>query len=205
MVMSGHVPDLPGTEVVFRRDRAERRPLLGSAAIAVVFGGLAAASGAALGPPMFVIAGLLGLSAAGFAAAFAYQGTFRTMLRSDGIHVRGYVSRVIPWSDVAGFQVHGHGEARPVQPDVGADHDVRPSGPQLGFRGPVVDHVGEAQSRRASGRVTVAVVRVNGRHVVLPAPVVSGEQGDYLFTDKVRQLDQWRRHYAGVSRSPAIG
>ena len=203
--MSGHVPDLPGTEVVFRRDRAERRPLLRRAVIAVVFGGLAAAAGAALGPPMFVIAGLLGLCAAGFAAAFAWEGTFRTVLRSDGIHIRRYVTRVIPWSDVAGFRVHGHGDDGGVQPDPGADPDARLSGPQLGFRGPVWSHAPDERRRRASGRVTVAVVRANGRPVVLPAPVVSGDQGDYLFTEKVRQLDQWRQHYGGVSRSRAIG
>jgi hypothetical protein len=205
MVMSGHVPDLPGTEVVFRRDRAERQPLLRRAVIAVVFGGLAAAAGAALGPPMFVIAGVLGLCAAGFAAAFAWEGTFRTVLRPDGIHVRRYVSRVIPWSDVTGFRVHGHGGAQPVQPDLGADPDVRPSGPQLGFRGPVFEHPVNQHNRRPSGRVTVAVVRAHGRHVVLPAPVVSGEQGDSLFTDKVRELEQWRQHYGGAARSQAIG
>jgi hypothetical protein len=205
MVMSGDVPDVPGAEVVFRRDRAERQPLLRRASIAVVFGGLAAAAGAALGPPMFVIAGLLGLCAAGFAAGFAWEGTFRTALRSDGIHVRRYASHVIPWSDVAGFRVHGHGETRSVQPDPGADHDAAPQAPELGFRGPVWSHAPDERRRRASGHVTVAVVRVNGRPVVLPAPVVSGEQGDYLFTDKVRQLDQWRQHYGGASRSPAIG
>jgi hypothetical protein len=205
MVMSGHVPDLPDTEVVFRRDRAERQPLLRRAVIAAVFGGLAAAAGAALGPPMFVIAGLLGLCAAGFAAAFAYEGTFRTVLRPDGIHIRRYVSRVISWSEVAGFRVHGHGEARQVQPDPGADQDARLSGPQQGFRGPVFGHSPDEHNRPPSGRVTVAVVRANGRHVVLPAPVVSGEQGDYLFTDKIRQLEQWRQHYGGAPRSPAIG
>jgi hypothetical protein len=34
---------------------------------------------------------------------------------------------------------------------------------------------------------------------------VSGEQGDSLFTDKVRELEQWRQHYGGAARSQAIG
>jgi hypothetical protein len=127
------------------------------------------------------------------------------VLRPDGIHVRRYVSRVIPWSEVAGFRVHGHGEAQPVQADPGGDQDALPLRPQLGFRGPVFGHAPDEHSRPPSGRVTVAVVRAHGRPVVLPAPVVNGEQGDPLFTDKVRQLDQWRRQYGGPSHSPAIG
>jgi hypothetical protein len=77
--------------------------------------------------------------------------------------------------------------------------------PVLGFRGPTWDRAASERGRQPSGGVRVAVVRANGHQAVLPAPVVSGDQRDYLFTDKIRQFGQWRQRYWGASRLAPLG
>lgn len=70
--MTTAVPDMPGSELVFRRDRQVRLPLLRRGVTGVVFAGVAAAAAATkLGPPMLVIAGVIGLAALGLIALYA--------------------------------------------------------------------------------------------------------------------------------------
>jgi hypothetical protein len=186
MVMTAPVPDMPGNEVVFRRARSVRRRLLRRSVTALVFAVLAGAVGTALGSPFFVIAGLLGLAGVGWAAAYAVEGSFRTVLRPDGISARGYVWRTIPWSEVAGFQIHG-----------------LVAGAGLRQR-PVWSGAPDRRTHPPTARVSIAVIRTHGRPVRLPAPVVAGEEGDYHFTDDLRQLEQWRQHYGGLANPAAL-
>jgi hypothetical protein len=204
MAMVAPVPDLPGQELVFGRDRKARMPLLRRGVTTLVFAGLAAAAAAWFGPPMLVIAGLLGLGAVGCAAAYVWEGTFRTVLRPDGIHIRRYARRFIPWSDVACFRVRRHGQLDSAPGDPRTEHTDQPRALQMGQRNmPEWDRPPDENRRRPSGHVTVEVVRANGRRLLLPAPVVSGPEGDYQFNDKVRQLEQWRQHYAGALSASA--
>lgn len=187
--MTAPAPASSGREVAFRLDRGYRKPLVQRGALALVFGGLAAAAGTVLGPPMFIAAGLCGLAAAGYAVAYAWQGRFRTVLTPEGIRIRGYFNHFVPWSAVAGFTVHSHGAAQPeggsgespVQPIEVARSSMRAGTSR--------------NSRTPSLLITVQVVRTNGHRRTLRAPVVSGWQSDPEFDDKVRLMEQWRRQY----------
>jgi len=200
---------MPGTEVVFRRARSALRPVLRRSMTALIFAILAGAVGTALGAPFFVIAGLLGLAAVGFAAAYVVQSSFRTVLRPDGISARGYIRRTIPWSEIAGFQVRGPDAQQPVTGDsVGSAADFAGSrrliaGPGP-WQAPVWSGAPDRRTRRSRARASIAVLRMHGRPVRLPAPVVAGEDGDDHFADDLRQLEQWRQHYGALGNPAAL-
>ena len=206
--MTTPVPDMPGSQLVFRRDRQVRLPLLRRGVTGVVFAGVAAAAAATkLGPPMLVVAGVIGLAALGLITLYAWQATFRTILTPRGIELHGYVRHFIPWAEVAGFRVrHAQAEAR----DDGAGPSERlQAGPSYKIqvfhasaRGPEPVLPGGAHETR-SPTVTVQVVRTSGRRLVLPAPIVSGPVGDSQFGDEVTQLEQWRRRYGPQAVAPA--
>jgi hypothetical protein len=109
--MTAPTPDMSGREVVFTLDRGFRKPLVQRGVFALVLAGLAAAAGTALGTPMFIVAALCGLAAAGYAVTYAWQGRFRTVLTPEGVRARGYVNHFVPWPAVAGFAVRRHGAA----------------------------------------------------------------------------------------------
>jgi hypothetical protein len=109
--MTAATPGSSGREVVFTLDGGFRRPLVQRGTLALVLAGLAAVVGTVLGTPMFILAVLCGLAAAGYAVAYAWQGRFRTVLTPEGVSVRGYVNHFVPWSAVAGFAVRRHGAA----------------------------------------------------------------------------------------------
>jgi hypothetical protein len=209
MLVSTSVPDMPGNEVVFRRARSALKPLLRRSMTALIFAILAGAVGTGLGSPFFVIAGLLGLAGVGWAAAYLIQSSFRTVVRPEGISARGYVRRTIPWSEVAGFQIHGLDTRQLVAGNsVASAADVagprRPvAGAGLGRR-PVWSGAPERRTRQPTARASIAVLRRHGRPVRLPAPVVAGEEGDYHFTDDFRQLEKWRQHYGGLTNPPTL-
>jgi hypothetical protein len=200
------VPGLPGSELVFKRPPSGRTYLLKRAVTAMIFACLAVLVGESLQPHVLVFAGyVLGLVAVGNAAAYALEGLFRTVVTSEGIEVRGYVHRVIPWSEVRAFRVRGLNQAGILPPDRGSANESQPrrlvAGPGL-RRTPQWDRPADRGSRTRPSRVTVEVVRTNGRRVVLPAPIVAGPHGDSEFADKVRQLEQWRQHSAGWQSAP---
>jgi hypothetical protein len=200
MVMMTPVPDMPGSELVFRRDRQVRLPLLRRGVAGVVFAGLAAAGAATkLGTPMLVVAGVIGLCALGLVASYAVQGTFRTVLTPHGIELRGYMRHFIPWAEVAGFRVrHGRADVRDDRAD--PSERIQVFHPAMRWPGPAVP---EGTRDIRSSTVTVQVVRTSGRRLVLPAPVVSGPVGDSQFSDLVRQLEQWRQRYGPPAVAPA--
>jgi len=200
---------MPGNEVVFRRPRSARRRLLQRSATALVVAILAAAVGSKLGALFFVVAGLSGLAGVGWAAAYAVQSSFRTVLRPDGISARGYIRRTIPWSQIAGFQVRGL-DAQQLVPGEPADSAAGVAEPRrlvagYGIRqAPVWSGAPDRRTRPPMSRASIAVLRTHGRPVRLPAPVVAGEEGDDHFTDDLRHLEQWRQHYGGLANPAAL-
>jgi hypothetical protein len=188
--VSSQAPGLSGHEVVFRPDRGFRRSLVRRGVLALVFAGLAAAAGTTLGTPMFTLAGLCGVVAAGCAAGYVWRGRFRTVLTPEGIRVRGYFNHFVPWSDVAGFAVRSRGSAPPGTengPEGATEHiEVYRS-----WRG-----MSAGTGRTPSLLITVQVVRTKGHKLRLRAPVISGWQGDDdEFDDKVELMREWRRRY----------
>jgi hypothetical protein len=202
--MSEPVPGLPGNEVIFRRSRGSRKYLLTRAVTALIFAGIVAALTESLQPHTLVItAYLIGAVAVGYAAAYAVQGRFRTVLTNEGIEVRGYARRVIPWSEVRAFRIRTPEE---ISPGPGSASQIEPgrlvaSSSSGLIRAPGSDRRVAGRSRRAR-RVSVEVVRANGRPVVLPVPIVAGPEGDPEFPGKVRQMEQWRQHYAAGRPAP---
>lgn len=205
--MSEPVPGLPGSELVFRRPRSSRKYLLTRAAKALLVAGIVAAVEVAIQPHMIVIfAYLIGLVAVGNVAAYALGGLSRTALTSEGIEVRRYARRVIPWSEVRAFRVRGRGQPELLSPDPNLARQAEPRILPAGLGDLAVaewELLGADRSlRKRARRVTVEVVRTNGRPVVLPAPIVAGPQGDSGFSDKVRQMEQWRQHLVGGQSAP---
>jgi hypothetical protein len=190
VAMTAATPGSSGREV-FTLDRGFRRPLMQRGALALVLAGLAALVGTVLGTPMFIVAVLCGLAAAGFAVAYAWQGRFRTVLTPEGVSVRGYLSHFVPWSAVAGFAVRRHGAASSL-PDGGGESSAL----STDLYPPSMRGLG---GRRRTGPspllITVQVVRTNGHRLTLRAPAVTGWQSDADFDDKVTLMEQWRRQY----------
>lgn len=193
---------------MFRLARSVRAPLLWSSVSLLILAGLAALAGlggTGLGPAFYAIAGVLGLAAVAAAAAYVAEGSFRTTVRPSGITTRGFVRRTIPWSEVAGFQVRGPGAAQSAGSEragpAGSPRVIVGSVGRSGFA-----PTGHADPRRPpqAARARIVVLRTHGRPLRLPAPVVAGEKGDYRFADDVRQLEQWRLHYAGPSPSGSV-
>jgi hypothetical protein len=164
--MTAAAPGSSGREVVFTLDRGFRRPLVQRGALALVLAGLAAVVGTVLGTPMFILAVLCGLAAAGYAVAYAWQGRFRTVLTPEGVSVRGYVNHFVPWSAVAGFAVRRHGTAS-SPPDGAADSAGLPM--EL-YRGPARGPAGSRRTGPPPLHVAVEVVRTNGHRRTLRAP-----------------------------------
>jgi hypothetical protein len=189
--MTAQTPDLAGREVEFRLDRGFRTPLIRRGVVALAAAARAAAAGTALGTPMFLLAGLCCLFAAGCGVAYAWRGRFRTVLKPEGIQVRGYLNHFLPWSEIAGFTVGGHGAAPSALPG-----DARPEEHIAVVRTSWKGMSAPAANRRPPRLlITVRVVRTKGRRLTLRAPIVTGWQGDVEFYDKLGLMEQWRRLY----------
>jgi hypothetical protein len=187
IAMSAQTPGLPGQEVVFSLNRGFRRPLVQRGVMAVLIAALAAAAGAALGPPLFVLSGLAGLFAVGCAVAYAWRGRFRTVLTPDGVHIRGYFNHFVPWSAIAGFTVGSREASQSLAGGSGETYATWVNGQRMTMR----------RSRPPSLLVSVHLVRTKGRRLALRAPLVTGWQHDAEFDDKVRLMEQWRQQYGG--------
>jgi hypothetical protein len=123
------------------------------------------------------------------AVAYVWRGRFRTVLNPQGIRVRGYFNRFIPWSAVTGFRVRSQGPAR------SSLDDDRAAGPITVSRAGIRGQRMVEDRRPPKVRVVVQVVRVNGHRVTLRAPVVTGWSSDSDFDDKVRLMQEWQHRY----------
>ena len=180
--------DSPDQEVVFRLDRAYRRPLLGRGIAMLIIAVLLIGAGITIGPQVYVIGSALGLLAVLSGVAYLWRGRFSTVLNPRGIRVRGYFNHFIPWSDVAGFQVRSHGPARSSLDD-GRENSIAVPRALIGRQA-------ISENRRPPKvRVVVQVVRVNGHRVTLRAPLVTGWSGDSEFDDKVRTMQEWQHRF----------
>jgi hypothetical protein len=197
--MPTQVPDLSGQRVVFRLDRGFRKPLVIRGGLALGAAVLAGAAGAAVGPPMFVIAVLCALVAACCAVSYLWKGRFQTVLTPEGIQARGYFNHFVPWSAVAGVRVSRRGSSSSFQEDGGVSAGERIQTYRMGRGGGVVMSAGGRG--RPYQLNTVRVVRVSGRRLTLPAPRVTSWQGDSEFYDKAALIEQWRKRYG----APQLG
>lgn len=180
----------PTGEIVFRLDRGFRKRLAMRGVMLLVVSGLLASTQSFLGIPALVLAGVFGAAAVGCAVGYVWRGRFRTVLTPQGIHIRGYFNRFVPWADVAGFQVRSHGPARSSLEDgaTGSSWDSA-AGRSLTGQRIIPDR------RPPNVHVAVQVVRVKGHRLTLRAPQVTGWSSDSEFDDKVRLMQHWQRQY----------
>ena len=165
---------LAASEVIFtlprlprgRRVRLALGGAAGSSVVALIVGLLA--------PGDWAVSVAFGAAAVGSAVLDLRRRRFRTRLSAQGVEVRGYVDRFIPWSEVTGIEVGGY-----PMPDAG--------------KAPIRGTPGDSPVKQRLA--TVRVARRRGRSVLLRAPLVTSRQHDPEFENKVRLLRQWWRDY----------
>jgi hypothetical protein len=188
-------------EITFTLPRGYRAPLVRRGVIAAVVAGIAAFLGSSgfVSPAAWTVAAVFGTVAVWQAVLYLWRGRFRTRLSAQGIEVRGYVERFIPWSEVTGIEVGGcpmpDSEPAPVTGTPWNSPAARP------WSRTVVNSEGGYRARLATVRVT----RHRGRSVLLRAPLVTSWQGDPEFENKARLICQWWRDYGQgpAGRSPS--
>ena len=123
-------------------------------------------------------------AAASFTACLA-QGRMLTRLTPRGIEARRYGTTVVPWEDVRAIEVVSHEKVADVPVVNGRARNVNRSGTV----------VSAARSTRPPRQVAaIRVVRTDGRPITLPAPLVTADQDDPGFEDKVRLIRaQWQQ------------
>ena len=172
-------------EVEFRPGHGSRARLIrrGSAALAIAVVLFAAA--AVRSPALEWIAVVPLLYAAASFTAYLAQGRMLTRLTPQGIEVHRHGTTVVAWEDIRAIEVVSHEKVADV--------------PVVNGRAAAVDRSGTvvsaARRNRAPRQVAaVQVVRTTGRPVTLPAPLVTADQDDPGFEDKVQSIRaQWQQ------------
>ena len=168
-------------DVEFRLGRAYRTRPLAQGCIALV---LAAALYAA-GLNMPAVRGLAVLAlayAAGSFAVCARNSHVRTRLTAQGIEIRRYRRKVVPWPAVSDIKITGSGHA--------ADAPVTS----------IRTRTGTPRGRGPRTVAKVEVARARGHRVRLPAPLVTSSHDDPDFDDKAELIKtRWRQAIAGTA------
>jgi hypothetical protein len=118
---------------------------------------------------------------------WARRGMMSTRLTSQGIAIRGYRSRFVPWQDITAVEVVSYDRAQSIA--VASARTRRSS----------------TAARRSRTRkvATVQIVRANGRRIELSAPLVTGIQEDPDFDDKARLIQaRWRQAVTPETGTP---
>ena len=123
------------------------------------------------GGPAFVLFVASMVAAVGYAVLWLARMRFVTRISSEGIEARRYLfTKRIAWSEVRDIQTYHYERADPRR-----------------VRGGYISGARQG-SNSAKKEMCVKVVRVSGRKVELPAPLVTRNQGDSDFDDKVRTI-----------------
>jgi Bacterial PH domain len=120
--------------------------------------------------------------AAGSLAVCAWRGHLRTRLTPQGIEVRRYHRKLVPWQDIRNIETISYSHVGDV---------------------PVANPRTRIASPRGRGPNTVAavqIVRTSGHRIRLPAPLVTRSQDDTEFTNKVQLIkERWQQAVAGTA------
>jgi Bacterial PH domain len=114
-------------------------------------------------------------------ATFFLRGRMRTRVTPSGIEVHRYRSEFVPWEKVKDIETVSYDRVADV-PTVNRSGAVLTSG--QGWKAP----------RKVAA---VRVVRTSGHHLTLPAPLVTEDQSDPEFDDKVRLIRAHWQNAAG--------
>ena len=117
-----------------------------------------------------------------YLATYLWRGRFMTAVRADGIQVRGYFTRFVPWAHVASIRVQAYGPDSPV------DTAYRSVGRRRGL---------VATSGRMARLAAAYVVRANGTQLLLRAPLVANWAHDPYFDIKIRLIRALMDRYSG--------
>jgi hypothetical protein len=125
---------------------------------------------------------------------YFWRGRFLTRVTSEGILVRGYFSRFVPWREVGHLEIHG------LQAPMRLGANFRPSylGYFLGEGAPERVVCDSSPWGQRSRLATITVVRTNGAKVLLRAPLVTDWAPDHLFAEKAAELSTLSRWHTGA-------
>jgi hypothetical protein len=166
-----------------------RRPVLVRFVLYAVVTVLLALAGWQVGKVAWVLGSVMAVLACGYGTTYLVRGRFRTVVTGQGIVVRGYRTRRLPWSEVCRVEVSNYTRAG-LQPIA-----VSRRGLGLGAMGTGVP------SGRAARLATIRVVTSSRRKVLLRAPLVTAWASDPYFSDKARELARLVSQYGtGASR-----
>ena len=136
------------------------------------------------GPTLGGVAVFPLLISIGYFTAYLRLGRMRTRLTPAGIEVRRWSTRLVPWSSISSIEA--------------ASYDTVAEIPIATRSGAVLS----SQQRWRSGRklAAVRIVRTSGHRIMLPAPLVTEDQSDPEFDDKVRLIQaHWQEATGKVS------
>jgi Bacterial PH domain len=164
-----------------------RRHLASRGFVLLVLGTIALIMGALNGNGPEVTAAVVLLPAAGLCGGlWAWRARFSARITREGIEVRRYFGvKRIPWSAVRDVEAYHYERANPVGVPAGRSGKSRNS---------------EGGTKKVA---CVKIVRVSGRRIELPAPLVTRGQSDPYFDQKVRAIKAAREAVRTGSGFPA--
>ncbi len=181
--VSGYQPASP--EVVYRPPRAYRRPFLARCIryLVLTVAGLSIGSIAPIG---YFVGSITAVFTVGYGISYLWHGRFQTIVTADGIEIRRWGNRMVPWSSVRAIEIGGYGAA-----SLGLSRPYRRR--YRDAAGPVWGRTSGPPAKYA----TVTVIRLDNKRILLPAPLVTAWASDSSFTAQATQLQQLCDEYAG--------
>ncbi len=174
-------------DVEFRLGRGYRARPLTQGCIALVLA--AALYAAGLHTPALQWLAVFPLAyAAGSFAIYTQRRWLSTRLTPQGIEIRRYRRRLVPWQAIKNIETISYDRVADV---------------------PVANVRTRIESPRGRGPRTVAavqIVRTSGHRIQLPAPLVTSSQADPDFNDKVRLIKaHWQQTVTGTAGHLDVG